>query len=605
MPDAGPRIPVAVPVWPEGGRGWRAAAVLVAFASTAWLLRRLPAQPADVSHGPLALLWILALASYAAAFVRPGRAAAAAWLARVRANRGVIAAVTGLTLLGLLLRVWRLDSIPFVFSGDEAGQGLETLRVLSGEIRNPFSTGRLSMPTATFFYNSLGVRLCGPEPGCLRLPWAAIGTLTVPVAYCLAARLTNRSLGLVTAALLAVYHYHIHFSRLALNNIADPLLCGLALLSLFRALDDGRPSDWVWTGLVCGLALYGYPGARATLVVAGAVVVHAALRMPARDRPWTGIAIALGAFLLAAAPMLQHAVRFPDEFNGRMNQVGILQSGWLAREAGARDQSAATILADQFQRAALAFNVHPDTSAHYGLREPLLDPVFGAIFVLGLLYGTARVLLQPGHVRLGAMVVWWWAGTILGGVLTEMPPVSARLVTLTIPVCFFCALALWIVLQRARRYVRLPVRSLLAAAAALFAAISVHQYFVRFTPLRISGGRHAELATELAPVLNRRTPPQVYFLGAPEMYAGFPSVPYLMPRVPFEDVLDPLSSQFTRELTLDRDAVFVVLPSRAADLAQLREAYPAGTVREIRSGADAYLLGTLFFVPRVSDPVAE
>src|SRR5690606_20375633 len=118
-----------------------------------------------------------------------------------------------------------------------------------------------------------------------------------------------------------------------------------------------------------------------------------------------------------------------------------------------------------------------------------------------------RVLLPPWDERLFPMVAWWWLGILFGGVLTEPPPSSARLLTVVVPVCFFAAAAFRALLGFARQQgLRLPVRPALAVAVALFAANSLYGYFVTFTPLRISGGPHAELATELAGTLGRLGP---------------------------------------------------------------------------------------------------
>ena len=44
---------------------------------------------------------------------------------------------------------------------------------------------------------------------------------------------------------------------------------------------------------------------------------------------WRGLIVLVIAFLISAGPMLQFAIRYPNEYNGRLNAVGIFQSGWL------------------------------------------------------------------------------------------------------------------------------------------------------------------------------------------------------------------------------------------------------------------------------------
>ena len=582
----------------------RIAAIIAAGLLILWVLLRLPSTPPDASHAALVASWLLAFGMYGLAVIAPPRGGAPGPPTTFAVgNWRVPAAVAGLTLLALILRIWHLGSVPFVLSGDEAQHGLHALRVLNGELRNPFATAWLSVPTGTFFFNSVSLWLLGPDVTAVRLPWALVGAATVAVTYCLVARLAGRTVGFAAAALLALYHFPIHFSRLGANQVADPLLMAAALLFVYRAFDREQRSDWLWTGAVCGMALYFYTGARLTLMVAGTVILHRALTdgRPFWRRHRSGLAVALGAFLLVAAPMLQYAWRFPDDFNGRINQVGIIQNGWLEREVEIRQTSAVAILGDQFARAALAFNYYPDTTVWYGLRQPLLDPVFGAIFLAGLFYVTPRSLLARHDVRLFPLVVWWWLAIVFGGMLTENPPSSMRLITLAVPVCSFIALAIWRLLGLIPRQTPRLRASLLATAIVAFGAVSLKTYFLDFTPQRRAGGPHAELATELALRLRTLdTPPRVRFVGAPWMYGKFATLPYLAPRVVFEDVLEPIAPPVARSLVPSGERVlFVFLPERAGELQVVREAFPGGTTEEMRSGADGRTLATLYLV---SDP---
>jgi 4-amino-4-deoxy-L-arabinose transferase-like glycosyltransferase len=66
-------------------------------------------------------------------------------------------------------------------------------------------------------------RLFGETTEALRLQAAIFGTLSILAAYALTRLLWGRRPALIAAALLATYHFHIHFSRNAMNNIYDAL----------------------------------------------------------------------------------------------------------------------------------------------------------------------------------------------------------------------------------------------------------------------------------------------------------------------------------------------------------------------------------------------
>lgn len=505
--------------------------------------------------------------------------------------------------LALGLRAWQLGAIPATLGGDEGSQGLEAVAVLGGALRNPFSTGWLGVPTMSFYFNAPTIALLGPTATALRLPWAIVGTATVLVTYLLVARLHGRGIALISAALLAGYHYHIHFSRLGSNQIADGLFAALTLLCLYRAYDRRSQLDWALCGVVIGVAQFFYAGARFSAVLAAAVVALLALRDGRRfwrEQGW-GVAVLVAAAALSAAPMIQYALRFPDDYNARLNEVGIFQSGWLEREQPIRGQGALPILLDQFQRAALAYNAFPDRTVWYGSPVPLFDLAHGALFIIGLGFAGLRLLDR----RLFPMVAWWGGAIIMGGMLTESPPSSQRLVATAIPAIFFVALGLALVLGGLARALGDLGRRLLAPALALatvaLMALSVRYYFVEYTPKRLYGSANAIVATDLAAYANQRLGPdsRIIFFGWPRMSVNFGTVPYLAPAVERVDVMDPLAGPPPRDLAgPDKHAAFVFVPEREPELALVRATFPDGVLESVPSPVDERPLFLVYRVPR-------
>ncbi len=566
----------------------RVVTLLLVAALTLILLDTLRAEPQLPVYTLPFLLWLGAIGLFIRTVV-PLRARErpieAPWW---RTHRPALVALIATVLAAFALRVAQVDQIPPNLSGDEGTFGLESIKTITGDMRNPFTTGWLSVPTLSFFFNSLSLRLFDPTVFALRLPWALVGTLTVVVVFQLARRLAGLKMGLMTAALLATYHFHIHYSRLGMNNAADPFLMALVLLLLYRAIDRRSLLDWALCGVAVGLAQYFYFGARfAVFAVAGLT-----LYMLVRDgvRFWReqrrGMAVMLGAAIITAAPMIQYAIRFPNDFNARVNQIGIFQSGWLTLAQQVRGQGVAPILIDQIQRATLAFNAYPDRTSWYGSPLPLLDSAAGVLFLLGLGYAT----LRPGDRRLFPMVVWWWGATILGGAFTESPPSSQRLITLAPPAVFFVALALLKIGQIVRRvWSTWPPKAIsagLAAAVLALSLASVNWYFVDFTPLRLYGGFNAVVASELAGYWRNSLGPdwRIYLFGAPRLFTDFGSIAYIAPDLDGVDVVEPLAAPPDPGLAQpDKDAAFVFLPERRAELEWVRQTYPGGQLEDIPS----------------------
>lgn len=483
------------------------------------------------------------------------------------------------------LRVWQLGTVPYILSGDEASQGLEAIRVLEGEIRNPFSTGWLGVPTLSFFFNSLTISWLGRTAFALRLPWAILGLCTVIFTFQLLYETKGVRWAWLTAGLLATYHYHIHYSRLGSNQIADPFFLITALYFVYRGLKKEESWAWAAAGLVTGIAFYFYAGARLTVVVVLATVAYHWFQSPHRfwARHKWHLAMLLGGILVAGAPMFQYAYRFPDDFNARINAVGIIQSGWLERELAITGQPVYEILWDQFKRSFLAFNYYSDRTVWYGLKQPLLSAGWGSLFLLGLFYNTIMVVVRRDNLPAAGMVIWWWAGMILGGVLTDLPPSTQRIMTLSVPACYILASAL-IALSRLIRQIISGYASYvwLITLLILFALFSLHLYFLEFTPQRLAGGRTAEIATDLAPYLaERKNTHHFYLIGEPMVFWGFSTWHYLVPGMVGSDVKPEKEMLEGNILPLtitqsQKGAVFIIWPEYGHFIPLVQENFPDG-----------------------------
>ncbi len=582
------------------GRRWRLTALAAVLA--VFVLDQL-GQPDRSDYTLTFWVWIAAIGLYVAALIRRP-VLPPDWRSRLIAQRRLIAVVALIFAAALLLRGWDVGGIPPTVSGDEGSQGVEALKFLSGELRNPFVTSWLSVPTMSFAFNALTIGLLGHTATALRLPWVMVGAMTVPIVFVLVRRLKGTGFALMTAALLAAYHYHIHFSRLGSNQIADALFMAAAFWFLYRAYSQGRAVDWALAGVVAGLAQYFYAGARFTTVMAGVTVAWFVLREGRRfwNAQWTGIAIGVGAFLITAGPMLQYAARFPDDYDARLNSVGVFQSGWLLREQGVRHQGVVPILLDQFKRAALSYSAYPDRVSWYGGQQPFFDGPWAVLFMLGLGYAT----LRPLDRRHFPMLLWWWGGIILGGMLTESPPSSQRLITTAPPAVFFVVLGAYQAASLAATSLRLErlrraAPALAAAGVVGLSALSINYYFAEYTPTLVYGNPTAVVAMGIvryAQAQQLGPGDELIFFGPPRMYINFGSIAYLAPDVPGMDVSEPLTAPPPADLVpAGKRPVFLFLPERANELDFVKQTFPDGDTTVIPAPRDGL---TLFIAYRVN-----
>lgn len=521
------------------------------------------------------------------------------------------ATVAALTLVALVLRVTALDSVPYTLGGDEAWHGLLARQVLAGQVRNPFTMGYMSMPTAFYWPLSWSLWLVGDTVTGLRFPAALVGTITVPIFYLFARDLWGRRTALLSSIFVAAYDYHIHFSRLGANNVWDPLFVVLTLWALDRGLrgnagpaehGDGsqvgeqpqelsslRYRHFLLAGLVMGLSTLFYTGARLLPLLVGIYVAFVWLQRR-RQVAQLGLHVVLLvlAYVTVAGPMLSYAQSHPDEWNARLNQVGIIQSGWLEREPELTGESTAHILAEQFLKSAGAFHYFPDRTAWYGAERPLLGFLAGAFAILGMAWAVAHWRDR----RYFLVLIWFWSVIITGGMLTESPPSSQRLVIAIPAVALLVAFGL-------DRSVRLVCRLLdigrtrenvvLGVLATILAMSSIYFYFVEFTPTRRYGSANGETATMMGHYLRElEGDTQAYLFGAPSMYWKFGTMPFMAPQVQGRDVVEPLDGppDFVDEIasTAGRGTVFLFLPERSGELIWVQQAIPGGHVLEFYDG---------------------
>ncbi len=600
------------PAW--GIARWQQLAAGLAVLLTGGLLYILQRDPPLQDYNWTFWVWLLAMGLYLVAVAPPQRLpriAGADMQAWAQQHHLVLIGAAGVLLVALGLRTWNLATIPQTLGGDEAEQGLEAVRVLAGELKHPFVTGWLDVPTMSFYYTAIFIGTLGQHVVALRIGWALIGVASIATTFLLVQRLFDVQLAAVTAGLLCCYHFHLHYSRLGSIQIADVLFVSLTLLFLYRAYDLRSYRDWALCGLIAGFAQYFYAGARLVLVLVIAVVLFLLIRdtladgwKTLRERSREGLVLA-GALLISMAPVIQFAIRFPNSYNARINMVGIFQNGWVEQEMARRGVGMFEILFEQAKRSFLAFHVYPDRTFWYGSPDPLLDPISGVLFALGLIYALIHVFDR----RMFPMVAWWGGATILGGVLTMDPPSSMRLVTLTTPVMFFVALAL-VQISNVLRLVLSPLRAnrnvqaaFLAGAVMFLGLLNVRFYFQEYTPLRIYGNYNAVVATDLGVRASNElgADTRIYFFGPPRMYVGFGTIRYLASGVEGIDINDPLTDPASLLIEPDKDAAFVFLPERIAELDVVRARYPAGELIEIPSPVPATAGQPLYFlyiVPR-------
>ncbi len=573
-------------------------------------------RPDTANHTPDLVTWGCAVLLFLVTLFRPAQRGCRASTKMAAVEKWCLAA---LLLAAFLVRGVGVGRIPANLGGDEGTQLTAGLDLVAEPLGNPFATGWYSVPTMSFAVYGAAMRLFGATVAGGRVLSVLIGTLTVLTTFHLGRAVAGIRTGWIAAVVVAFSSYHIHYSRLASNQVADPLIGTLALWLLWEALawgqdvtrlapDHGRrfwqlgegtgtaEALWGIAGMVAGLGWYAYFGARWVTVLVVLIAVWRSLAdRTLLPRHWRGMALFAAGWLVVTLPLFGWYATHPSALTERFSAVGVFASGWMEREHVLTGRSVVSLFVRQLWHAVSAFHLSRDPTFWYRPDRPLVDFVTGALVLLGMVASTIRVR-WPSR---GVVHLWYWSTLLVAWGLTENPPSSQRGLLLVPPVAMYAAWGIEYLLQ----LLTLPRRvwpQVATVVLALIASLNAAFYFGVYTPRESYGNPSAQTATRLAAYIRAHPEPicqsggdpvctgQVYFLGPPWLYWRFGSLAFLLRDYPGVDV-----AQGELPAGVTAPARFVVVPERAEQMARVRSLWPGGVEVELR-GPDNRLLAWIY-----------
>jgi hypothetical protein len=168
---------------------------------------------------------------------------------------------------GLGLRLWGVrQGLPYAYNTDEADHFVRhAVRMFEEGTLNPHYFG--NPPAFTYLLHYLFAAWYGGGAGTqrafalhpsgvytlARVAAAVLGTIALWLLYVTGARLFNRAVGLLAAALEAVAFLPVFYSHLALNDVPTLAPLTLSLLGTAGVLRTGRRRDYLIAGVGLGL----------------------------------------------------------------------------------------------------------------------------------------------------------------------------------------------------------------------------------------------------------------------------------------------------------------------------------------------------------------
>jgi hypothetical protein len=568
-----------------GGTVWAGMICAILGAAALWLMDKNPAsenEPLKTDDAPVMLrLWPLAVgialltllcsvnaggwppqtpawAQAALLFGGIGLCGMALWgpitrprLTVTRAGMMEAGLVAGITLLAFGLRAVNLEYAVHQFM-DEM-HNVSAITRLWGNPNVAILTPHGDVPAFTWLYpmlQSAAETYYGPTLTALRVVSAAFGALTVLALWGLARVLFDRKVALAAALLLATFPPHIHFSRIGLNNIADPLFGTLALALLARAYRSGKQSYFALAGIALGMTQYFYEGGRLlypplALAFAGLCVWQ---RMRRGERPlWRQSGVFGAMSIIAAAPVYITLISNNLPLLPRLDETATRAFDLAQYPGNVID--------------ALLLTVHnTDAGWFYQGRTALVLAALVPLLLLGIAHAVRRIN-QPRM----ALPLLWLLATALGNGLLEDVLWTPRYVVV------FPALALLLAIGvvYTMRLLPLPATGIRLALAGIACAAALWQTGYYFgTHLERFNAASVESQTFDDVMFRIATLPQdtfVHVVGE-AIILRYNTDTYLRYRGRFEDITlnivrdDAISAAYLANLSPGRPHAFFVAP---------------------------------------------
>lgn len=334
------------------------------------------------------------------------------WPRLAQLNRRTVWLVGGLTALALGLRLLHLETSARFFVDELSfALGLQWTWVRPNlEILAPMESVA-AFPNLFTYWQSQGVMLFGRTFFGLRVMSALLGALGVPALYLLARSLFDKWVALIAALLLATFPPHLHFSRLAISEIAGPLFGTLSLAFLARGLIDNRRGDYALGGAMLGMTHYFHEGSR-VIYTPLAVLWVVAIVIIWRPRVQiahlllagvTAVIVALPIYYTLVGMNRPMAARMVDN-NSALDMVywrALLNSGDFQRH-----------IQDHVIPPFLIYVHLVENTFFYRGKTALLLTTVAPAFVLGLFYTVWR-WRSPGML----LAALWWMAVTAGNTL--------------------------------------------------------------------------------------------------------------------------------------------------------------------------------------------
>lgn len=436
--------------------------------------------------------------------------------------------------LALPLRVIDTSHFPISLSGDEADAAMFSVNYVTGRLNNIFSGGWNSYPAMFSVFQAGAISLFGQTLPAIRVVSGVIGALTVGAVYWLGRELFDHKVGLIAAIGLLGLAFHIHFSRVALNNVCDGLSFCLVLACLWAGWRRENRFFFTLGGLFFGFSLYFYETSKVLVVLVCLWLLLLAIQDREKFRRCLpAVLLFFIAAIVAAFPLLRFYGHHPQIFFTRFSRFA---EG--SRLPYAASGGVLPLISGILQQLGKGFGgyICVPLKIFYDSGTGVMRPLESYFFCLGVI--TCLIFIKDRRVQ---MCLLWVTLFGLLGSFTDNAPAAQRYVGAA-PACMLL-LALGVVVtengitkSRYFRNMRNHWKQVFALVFVVLLAVNDTLFYFRdFQVIGNYGGGEAIRETALALNLNKIPGERnlYYYTDENDALPSFLIFEYLSPQVHF------------------------------------------------------------------------
>ncbi|MBN1552159.1 glycosyltransferase family 39 protein, partial [bacterium] len=325
-------------------------------------------------------------------------------------------AVIIIIIITIGVKFYRFEAAPEGLAFDEAVKGAVAANILTGNVSfEPY----IAMKESPFYYLvAFFMWLFGYTTAAMRLTATAFAAAGLLLMHGLLRRMFDFRVAFVSSVLMTVSLWHNTVSRICQRLVLLPLVTAMVMLCIYKIHKTGR---WYWfmlLGFTAGAGFYTYPPMKIFLVIIIPVLIYEICKRPRWVmQQWLKTILSAACFLLLLTiPLGRDAFRFPSVH-------------FSAAPFGYADQSyhLPDNLTYNLKDLLWTWHSHPlhgGTKRPINIPFPLLDPVTGVFFLIGLAVCVMRIRRFPE-----ALLLFGFLAGVMPGVL--FTPFQRRLVIAT------------------------------------------------------------------------------------------------------------------------------------------------------------------------------